>query len=67
MAKPPKSPDAAPQPEAAPAFDIVGLELAASMPIYFENRLFDLAHLSADEATYLLGFPEQVPYLRVTI
>ena len=34
------------------------------MPIHFHGRVYDLANLTADELAYLLGFPEQVPYLK---
>ena len=45
-------------------YQIVGLQPAESMPIGFQNRIWDLASLSAEDADYLLGFPKQVPYIR---
>ncbi|RIV20539.1 hypothetical protein DYU11_21070 [Fibrisoma montanum] len=50
----------------AKPYQIVGLVLADSMPIKFAGRDFDLADLSAEELAFLLQYPEQVPYLRLT-
>ena len=52
--------------EAAPApdYEVVGLVKSDHMPVNFEGQTYDLANLSPDQAAYLLGFPEQVPYLR---
>lgn len=47
-----------------PTYVIVGLQMADQMPISFAGRDYDLANLSAEEVTYLLQFPEQVPYLK---
>ena len=48
----------------APDYEIVGLAPADHMPIQFDGQTYDLARLSADQAAYLLGFPDQVPYLK---
>ena len=53
-------------PISRPGYDIVGLQPADRMPISFAGRSFDLANLSAEDAAFLLGFPQQVPYLRQT-
>ena len=47
------------------SYEVVGLQLSGHMPIWFGGREYDLANLSADDLEYLLGFPEQVPYLKL--
>lgn len=47
-----------------PTYEITGLVPKKQMPIVFGGRDYDLANLTPDEAEYLLGFPEQVPYLK---
>lgn len=62
-----KKPTEGTPPPATPSYEIVGLRTAESMPIEFRGRVFDLANLTAEEAAYLLGFPEQVPYLKTNV
>jgi len=57
-------PKVEPPQQVARPYDIVGLQLADQMPIKFAGRDYDLANLSAEEAEFLLQYPEQVPYLQ---
>ncbi|RYC69791.1 MULTISPECIES: hypothetical protein [Spirosoma] len=45
-------------------YSIIGLTPAATMPIDFEGQRYDLANLTESELSYLLQFPQQVPYLQ---
>lgn len=45
-------------------YEIVGLQMADHMPIWFVGREYDLANLTDAEVELLLRFPEQVPYLK---
>lgn len=48
----------------APAYTIEGLEKSSRMPILFNGQEYDLANLRPEDVVYLLGFPDQVPYLK---
>jgi hypothetical protein len=45
-------------------YKINGLKTSDTMPISFDGRVFDLANLSDEDLTYLLKFPDEVPYLK---
>lgn len=47
------------------AYTISGLDTTGPVVIDFGGRSYDLKQLTADELNYLLGFPEQVPYLKM--
>ncbi|MBD2700137.1 hypothetical protein IC229_05790 [Spirosoma sp. BT702] len=49
---------------AARPFEVVNLEFSDHMPIGFQDRTYDLANLSNEDAAYLLGFPDEFPYLK---
>lgn len=67
MPKTTKPEESAPGVVPAPSFTVVGLAISDHMPILFDGRQFDLANLSESEAAYLLGFPDQVPYLKPAV
>lgn len=46
------------------AYKVAGLKQSDTMPINFDGREFDLANLSEQDLTYLLKFPDEVPYLK---
>ena len=47
------------------AYTITGLDTTGPVVIDFGGRSYDLKQLTADELNYLLGFPGQVPYLKI--
>lgn len=64
MRRPPKSTPM--KATAAPPknYEIVGLQPTDQMPVGFNGRTYDLANLTEEDAAYLLGFPEQVPFIK---
>lgn len=46
------------------AYTITGLDTSADVIIDFAGRSYNLKQLTVDELHYLLGFPDQVPYVK---